>query len=79
MDLESLTKGDIIFITNISGDRHKADFMEFTDDGVYVNFQGFGQLEMKWKDITSIEQVMQEHKNGNSYGPRYKVFLWKNQ
>ena len=77
MNLESLKKGDVIFITNISGDRHKADFMEFTDDGVYVNFQGFGHLEMKWKDIASIDQVMQEHKKGNSYGPRYKVFLWK--
>ncbi len=79
MNIESLKKGDIIFITNVNGDRHKADFIEFSNDGVYVNFQGFGHLEVKWKDIRVVEQVMQEHKKGDSYGPRYKVVLWQNQ
>ena len=79
MNLESLQKGDVIFVTNTSGEIHKADFLEFTNDGIYVNFKGFGHLEVKWKDIVTVEQVLKEQKRDNSYGPRYKVLLWQNQ
>lgn len=77
MTLESLQNGDIIFITNSSGEKHKCDFLEFTDHGLYINFPGFGHLEVKWNDIQEIEHLTREVKKGNSYGPKYRVTLWK--
>jgi hypothetical protein len=77
MNLESLREGDSIFVTNIDGQKHKADFIEFTNEGIFVNFKGFGNLEVKWADVSSIETFMKEQKKDNSYGPRYKVLLWQ--
>jgi anaerobic selenocysteine-containing dehydrogenase len=78
MDIHSLQSGDIIYITNTNGEKHKADFIEYTADGVYVNFKGFGHLEVKWTDIVLVEQIVKELKRDTSYGPRYKITLWKN-
>ena len=79
MNLESLSKGDIIYITNVSGEKHKADFLEFTQHGIYINFPGFGHLEVKWTDILEIEHFTKVSKRGNSYGPKYKVILWQSK
>jgi hypothetical protein len=77
MNLESLQKGDVIYITNSRGEQHTADFLEFTQEGVYINFKGFGHLEVKWADLLSIKHVTKAQQIDNSYGPRYKVTLWQ--
>ena len=77
MTLENLQNGDPIYITNISGEKHKADFLEFTQQGLYINFPGFGHLEVKWTDLLEIEHITKEQKRGNSYWPKYRVTLWK--
>lgn len=79
MTLESLVKGDVIYITNVSGEKHKCDFLEFTQNGMYINFPGFGHLEVKWGDILEVEHITKGSKRGNSYGPKYRVTLWKAQ
>ena len=77
MRLENLKQGDSISITNINNEEHKADFLEFTVDGIFLNFKGFGHLEVKWSSLRLIEQVFPGHKRNSSYGPRYKVVLWQ--
>ena len=78
MDLESLQQGDQIVITNTKSEQYKAGFIEFTEDGLMVDFTGFGNLEVKWDDIEVIEIFMDEHKKDDTfYGPRYKATLWK--
>ncbi|MCM8533172.1 MAG: hypothetical protein NE330_18535 [Lentisphaeraceae bacterium] len=77
MTLESLQKGDVIFITNQNGELHTADFLDFTPEGLYINFKGFGHLEVKWVDLKQIETITSPEKRGDSYGPKYKVVLWR--
>ena len=77
MTLEDLRQGDTISITNIDGELHKADFLEFTQEGMYVNFKGFGHLEVKWTAIRLIEYSMSSIRRDNAYSPRYNVILWQ--
>ena len=78
MRLEELQKGDNLSIVNISGEVHLADFLEFTEDGMQVNFKGFGRLEIKWHGIKLLEHVTNAaQREQNSFGPRYRVVLWQ--
>lgn len=78
MRLEDLQKGDNISIVNMTGEAHLADFLEFTQEGMHVNFKGFGRLEVKWNGIRLVEHVMSSLvKENGSCSPRYKVVLWQ--
>ena len=77
MTLESLQKGDVIYITNSNRETHIADFLEFTQEGIYINFKGFGNLEVKWSDLLKIEHITKPVQVGNEFSPKYKVSLWK--
>lgn len=77
MNLESLQKGDVIYITNSNGENHTADFLEFTQEGIYINFKGFGHLEVKWNDLLKIEHVTKPIQVGDEFSPKYKVVLWQ--
>ena len=78
MDIHSLQKGDILFITNTSGETHRANFLNYTEQGMQVNFQGFGNLEVKWPGIVQVDQLINEVKRNDSYSPRYKATIWRN-
>ncbi len=77
MNLESLQKGDVIYITNSNGELHTADFLEFTQEGLYINFKGFGHLEVKWADLLKIEFITKPVKVGEEHSPKYKITLWQ--
>ena len=78
MRLEDLQKGDNLAIVNTVGELHQADFLEFSAEGMHVNFRGFGRLEIKWHGIRLLEHVMNpQQRQQNSFGPRYKVTLWQ--
>ena len=77
MNLESLQKGDVIYITNANSETHTTDFLEFTEEGIYINFKGFGHLEVKWADLLKIEYITKPLQRGDAHSPKYKVILWQ--
>lgn len=76
--MQELALNDRVTITTQSGDIYQAIVLQVSQNDIFVKLAGFGELSLKWADISLIEKTIAAARRGMSYGPSYKAIVWQN-
>jgi hypothetical protein len=77
--MKTLSKGDSLILTQKNGDIHNVIFEAETNNGVFVNFIGFGKLEIEWSKVEILQKIIPPQVNPEgAYGATFKVIIYHN-